>query len=281
MAQASAGETEDHVSRRAAQEIHLKETGSCNEIIPGLWLGSNVAFMDGTTRRALVEARGLQRVIRIIPPDFKMGRHEEAVAISQNESIALTVLDVEDDECSSIEKIFPTALPLIQDVLGTRPKAELADGEERPTSCVLVHCMAGVSRSASVVIAFLIACQGWSLDDAMSFVKGKRKCISPNVAFAEQLASFESETLQRKSEFNVRLYDRMQMRFPHFTNKQMREFLTLPECDGDEQKLHDYMQTESVRLQKEKVIPVKKPFLRRGGGKQAVSAPTPAKAQNE
>ena len=258
MAEASPGVAEDQVSRRAAQEIHLEETGSCHEIIPGLWLGSNVAFMDGTTRRALVEARGLARVIRIIQPGFPMGQHKEAVAISQNESIALTVLDVEDAECSSIDKIFPTALPLIEEVLGKSPKAEPTEGEVRPSSCVLVHCMAGVSRSASVVIAFLIASQGWSLDEAMSFVKSKRKNISPNVGFAEQLANFESKRLERKSEFNIGLYDRMQMRFPHFTNRQMREFLALPDCDGDEQKLFDYMQRESARLQKEKVIPVMK-----------------------
>ena len=232
-------------------------------------------------RRALAEARGLQRVIRVIPPGFKMGRHEEAIAISQDEKIPLTVLDVEDDEHSNIDTIFPTALSLIQDVLGTHPETELTDGEEEPPSCVLVHCMAGVSRSASVVIAFLIASQRWCLDEAMAFVKAKRKCISPNAAFVAQLANFESETWHTTSEFNVQLYDRMQMRFPHFTNKQMREFLALPECDGDEQKLFDYMQRESVRLQKEKIIPVKKPFLRRGGGKQAVSVPAPTKTPGE
>lgn len=52
---------------------------------------------------------------------------------------------------------------------------------------VLVHCNAGVSRSASVVIAFLILKTGISFEEALKLVKEKRPAIQPNSGFVEQL----------------------------------------------------------------------------------------------
>lgn len=52
---------------------------------------------------------------------------------------------------------------------------------------VLVHCNAGVSRSASVVIGYLIMVCGFSFDDAFDLVKNKRNCIRPNDGFLKQL----------------------------------------------------------------------------------------------
>lgn len=51
---------------------------------------------------------------------------------------------------------------------------------------VLVHCDRGVSRSATVVIAYLMKAHHYDLATALAFVKGKRK-IRPNDNFKEQL----------------------------------------------------------------------------------------------
>ena len=56
---------------------------------------------------------------------------------------------------------------------------------------MLVHCAAGVSRSASVVVAYLMYKKGLSLDDALDFVKSKRECVDPNFGFREQLQIFD------------------------------------------------------------------------------------------
>lgn len=55
---------------------------------------------------------------------------------------------------------------------------------------VLIHCLAGKSRSASVVLAYLIKKQGFVLEDAMKFVKSKRE-IYPNLNFIDQLMEYE------------------------------------------------------------------------------------------
>ncbi|PKA46280.1 Protein-tyrosine-phosphatase MKP1 [Apostasia shenzhenica] len=52
---------------------------------------------------------------------------------------------------------------------------------------VLVHCCQGVSRSTSLVIAYLMWREGQSFDDAFQFVKAARGIANPNMGFACQL----------------------------------------------------------------------------------------------
>lgn len=59
---------------------------------------------------------------------------------------------------------------------------------------VLVHCNAGVSRSAAIVIAYLIIIMRLSYDDAYNKVKAVRSCIRPNDGFVKQLRSIENTT---------------------------------------------------------------------------------------
>ncbi|CAL4116430.1 unnamed protein product [Meganyctiphanes norvegica] len=59
--------------------------------------------------------------------------------------------------------------------------------------CVLVHCNAGVSRAASIVIAYLMKHYGMKYDEAFRFVKSKRSFIRPNVGFVEQLMIYEKK----------------------------------------------------------------------------------------
>ena len=49
---------------------------------------------------------------------------------------------------------------------------------------VLVHCAMGVSRSATVVVAFLMKNKGMKRDEAIDWVKSKRH-INPNKGFME------------------------------------------------------------------------------------------------
>lgn len=56
---------------------------------------------------------------------------------------------------------------------------------------VLVHCYAGVSRSASCVIAFLMQECGLTFMEAMTYVRKKRPIVFPNFGFQRQLMEFE------------------------------------------------------------------------------------------
>ena len=62
---------------------------------------------------------------------------------------------------------------------------------------ILIHCMAGISRSVTLTIAYLMAHFAMSMQEAYQFVKDKRPAISPNLNFMGQLVEFERELAQK------------------------------------------------------------------------------------
>lgn len=57
---------------------------------------------------------------------------------------------------------------------------------------VLVHCYRGRSRSATVVVAFLMRKHGYSAERALSKVRGKREIVQPHESFLAQLKLYEN-----------------------------------------------------------------------------------------
>ena len=62
-------------------------------------------------------------------------------------------------------------------------------------SRVLVHCQKGISRSTSIVLAYLIKCRKMTLSSACDLVKGSRQVVRPNRGFLDQLSDWEKQHL--------------------------------------------------------------------------------------
>jgi len=60
-----------------------------------------------------------------------------------------------------------------------------------PHKTVLVHCFMGASRSASIVIAYLIRFYRMTFTEALYFCKEKRHLINLNVDFCNQLIKYD------------------------------------------------------------------------------------------
>lgn len=61
---------------------------------------------------------------------------------------------------------------------------------------ILVHCSKGVSRSTSMVVAYLMKIEAMTLDAALALVTSKRPIANPNASFRRQLEDF-GEKLRR------------------------------------------------------------------------------------
>ncbi|KAM8852648.1 dual specificity protein phosphatase 19-like isoform 1-T2 [Synchiropus picturatus] len=64
------------------------------------------------------------------------------------------------------------------------------DQAQEQGGVVLVHCNAGVSRSSSIVIGYLMLREGLSFDDAYAQVKRARPAARPNPGFYQQLRNY-------------------------------------------------------------------------------------------
>jgi hypothetical protein len=93
---------------------------------------------------------------------------------------------VADTEVAKLSPFLPGAVKFIQDAID--------HGHH-----VLVHCRQGVSRSATVIIAYLMKYQRLKLSDAYSQVRMKRAQAKPNANFLGQLALFEKNLDQEPS----------------------------------------------------------------------------------
>jgi hypothetical protein len=88
-------------------------------------------------------------------------------------------LDFEDDPGVVLEPYIAQAIEFIQAATGAGKR-------------VLVHCQQGQSRSASLVVAYLMATEQLGFNAALEVVKLARPMAQPNFSFIRQLKQFES-----------------------------------------------------------------------------------------
>jgi atypical dual specificity phosphatase len=106
------------------------------------------------------------------------------------EGICYKLVSIPDSPNHRIDLLFDECFEFIN--------SALANG-----GTVLVHCFQGVSRSASVVIAYLMKYKKMKFDRAFEFLKKRRSIVNPNFGFVDQLKNFES-TLRLSQEVDGR-----------------------------------------------------------------------------
>ena len=107
---------------------------------------------------------------------------------NKNDDIIQKVLKIKDSPLANIIKYFGEVLNFIE-------------GKDK----ILIHCMAGVSRSSSFVIAYLMWNKKISYEDALNIVCNKRPNVFPNFGFREQLKMFDK--LLKDNQYDINKID--------------------------------------------------------------------------
>ena len=103
-------------------------------------------------------------------------------------STPVWIVDIADGEASNTKTAYSSTHEDDRDLDFYLDDATSFIAEHIRRGCVLVHCGAGISRSAAVVIAYLCRYAGMSYAEALTFVKVRRPQVAPADVFEEAIA---------------------------------------------------------------------------------------------
>jgi len=149
--------------------------GMASMITPRLYLSGYRAA--GNTEN--LQALGITHVISIVDFDPNIPNY-----IPSANKLHIRLFDLETED-------LLTYLPSTTDFI----TQALAENESNK---VLVHCMMGISRSATVVCAYIIVTEKMLASDAIEYVKKKREIICPNLGFRKQLEMYSEKYIVNK-----------------------------------------------------------------------------------
>lgn len=133
----------------------------CSKVAEHIYLGGDAVARD----REILKQNGITHILNCVgfvcPEYFKA-------------DFVYRTLWLQDSPSEDITSILYDVFDYFEDVREQRGR-------------VFVHCCQGVSRSTSLVIAYLMWREGQSFDDAFQYVKAARGIADPNMGFACQL----------------------------------------------------------------------------------------------
>ncbi|XP_076030511.1 dual specificity protein phosphatase 22-like isoform X2 [Oratosquilla oratoria] len=140
-----------------------------NKVLPGLYVGN---FRDSKDPEQL-KYHKITHILSI---------HDNARKLPCNRDKEYLCIIASDSPGQNLTQYFP----ICNDFIHT---ARLNGG------AVLIHCLAGMSRSVTVAVVYVMCVTSLSWRDALKAVRGARNVANPNVGFLKQLQDYEHERL--------------------------------------------------------------------------------------
>lgn len=142
-----------------------------NKIDNNLFLGGVI----GASNPTLIARHQITSIVSLLSMNAIVTKHR---------NINYLELYVDDLPNENIMRVIPEALAFIT--------SELQRGGK-----VLIHCAAGVSRSASVAVAYFMTAYNLDYSSALSKVRNGRKCACPNPGFERQLRNMDLAAIRQ------------------------------------------------------------------------------------
>ena len=152
-----------------------RQAGSSTEavslILPSLYLGP----CSAASNKSFLDTNAITHVLSI-----------GSTPASKVEGITYHRLSLNDSASSLLSKVTDEACKIIDGALASKGKG---GGKGK----ILVHCSAGISRSPSLVVVYLMKSRGMPLKAALGQVVRARRQVSPNPGFLSQLKALDEE----------------------------------------------------------------------------------------
>jgi protein-tyrosine phosphatase len=135
-----------------------------------IYLGNAI---HGSTLSMLLRL-GISKVVNV------SGENYNHLLRCEDNEITVLLINVSDHPKSDLSYYFATSNEFIEKALSD-------------SAVVLVHCQEGMSRSPTLVIAFLMFHLRYSLKESICYVRKMRRSVNPNNGFMRQLLKYENE----------------------------------------------------------------------------------------
>lgn len=149
-----------------------------NEIVPNLYLGNEIDAKD-------LEKLKQNNIYYIL----NVTKNIQFYCDHEINNFVCKRIAVDDMTNQNLKQHFDEAIKFIDEGIDNNKK-------------VLVHCQAGISRSPTIVIAYLMYKYNLSMNDAYSKVKDIRPIVAPNLIFMSQLMDYEAKLNAKESNVN-------------------------------------------------------------------------------
>jgi rhodanese-related sulfurtransferase len=139
------------------------------QILPFLYLGNEYDSID----EKMLKDKRISKILNVT----------NQLPFPNSSDFECKRLPASDSSCQDLRKLFDEAFAFIE-------SARLSK------SNVLVHCQAGISRSPSIVIAYIMKHSNLGFQEALQVVREQRSIVSPNFHFLGQLMEFEKDLIR-------------------------------------------------------------------------------------
>jgi dual specificity phosphatase 12 len=145
-------------------------------ILPNLFLGNRSAAHD----KNILKFHGITHIVQCTE-----GGHPF------QEEFTYMKIEAGDSEDFQMCEHFASSFEFIEQALSNENNA------------VFVHCAAGASRSATIVIAYIMKKLSLPYTAALKYVQNKRPIVQPNEGFLQQLQQYEKQLENMYASINV------------------------------------------------------------------------------